>query len=865
MHVIWHTETLDNVLNELKTDAKTGLTAEEAGHRLAGRGHNLWSRRMGTGFGQRLAAQVAKPMILLLLAVAVIATFVILYQNDWRRSDRLIEPLAMVVVAVVTVAIGALQEGYAERTLDGLRSMQACSAKVLRDGKWQTVSSTELVPGDIIEVAEGALCPADCRLIEAVGLTCDEYLLTEDTSPTEKWASATPDHIAPIFKRANMLYAGCAVTAGRGTAVVVETAAETEIGKRLSMLVPEKQAAIPLQGKLAGIGKTVSVAVSVVCIVFLIIGLLMDIELLSLMMTAMAMAVAIIPEGLTAAATMVLAIGVKRMADRHVRVRQLSAVETAGQVTVICTDKTGVLTQNKPILKSLCVGGRIYQLADTNRPDADVLVRLAALCSDAGAGDPIEDAILQAAISRGMQPDLLLTNYPRVGELPFDRERKRMTTVHLFGEQMVAIVKGAPEKVLDLCADVDMDEVAKAYVQMGQNGQHVLAIAYKAINEETDRTVEEIESDLNFAGLIGLEDPICPKAAAALRAVTASGVHTVMMTGDHITTATAVAKTLGLIEDEAQAIDGATLAAMSDEELAAHIREFRVYARITAGDKRRIVQAWQQAGEVVAITGKEVGDVAALRAADIGLVTDLGADDAARGNADMVLTDNRFVTLVDAISGSRGIYTAIQRITRFFLSSNLGELLLMVIGLLAFGRPALLPMMLLWINVVTDTLPAVAFGAEPAESQAAHLPPRAKNEPFLLGATGLWTVIEGLMIAVPAIIAYIVGKAAWSLEPTATAMTMAFAVLVLSQLVHMLCLRTARSIFGWHSLKNKQMLVAFGAGLALVLTVLLVPVMQSWFGFAALTGGQWLLCSLLSLIPLAVSEIAKLASKKKVK
>lgn len=861
--MIWHIETLDDVLNELTTDRASGLSAEEADKRLAHRGHNLWSKRMGTGFVQRLAAQVSNPIILMLMAVAVVATFVLLYQNDWRRTDGLIVPLAMVVVALVTVAIGAVQEGHAERTLDALRSMQACSAKVLRDGVWRTVSSTELVPGDIIEVAEGALCPADCRLIDADNLACDEYLLTEDETASEKWASATPDHIAPIFKRANMLYAGCAVTAGSGTAVVVETGADTEIGKRLSMLIPEKQAAIPLQHKLASIGKTVSMAVGVVCIVFLIIGLLFDVQLLSLIMTVAAMAVAIIPEGLAASATMALAIGVKRMAERQVRVRQLSAVETAGQVTVICTDKTGVLTQNKPILTSLCVGGKIYRLADTNRPDADVLVRLAALCSDAGVGDPIEDAILQAAMARGMQPDMLLTNYPRVGELPFDRERKRMTTVHLFGEQMVAIVKGAPEKVLDLCDDVDMDEVAKAYVQMGQNGQHVLAIAYKAIHEETDRTVEEIESHLNFAGLIGFEDPVCPKAVSALRALTASGVKTVMMTGDHITTAIAVAKTLGLIDDEAQAIDGAALAAMSDEELAARIREFRVYARISAGDKQRIVKAWQQAGEVVAITGKEVGDVAALRTADIGCVTDIGADDAARGNADMVLTDNRFVTLAGAISHSRGIYTAIQRITRFFLSSNLGELLLMVIGLFAFGRPALLPMMLLWVNVVTDTLPAVAFGAEPADAHTLHLPPRAKRAHFLLGEVGLWTVIEGVMIAVLGVTAAVCGHVVWSLDPAATSMTMAFAVLVLAQLVHMLCLRTDRSIFGLHSLRNKQMLIAFAAGLALVLTVLLVPTMQNWFGFAALTGGQWLLCSLLALVPLVVSEIRKICSKSK--
>lgn len=860
--MIWHTESLDAVLAELRTDGAQGLSADEAKRRQESQGANLWSRRIRTGFAKRLTAQIANPVVILLVAAAVLCAFILLYQDGWRVTDRLIEPLALVLIALVTVLVGAFQEGRAEKTLDELRALQACTAKVRRGGEWITVSSSELVTGDIIEVTEGALCPADCRLIETRDLICDEYILTEDAAPVIKSAVASPDHIAPIYKRANMLYAGCAVNGGRGVAVVVETGVETELGKRMAMLLPEEQAVIPLQNKLASITRTVTIAVAVVCVLFLIIGVLFDAELLTLIMTAVTMAVAIIPEGLSAAATLVLAIGAKRMTDRQIAVRHLPAVEEIGKVTVICTDKTGVLTQNQPIFKSIFVAGKIYDLADTNRPDAEVLVRLAALCSNAGAGDPTEDAILQAAIGRGMQPDMLLTNYPRVGELPFDRERKRMTTLHLFGEQVVAIVKGAPEKVLDLCADVDMDAVAKAYVQMGQNGQHVLAIAYKYVDEETDRTVEAVESGLNFAGLIGLEDPICPQALESLKTVTKAGIHTVMMTGDHITTAIAAARDLGILEDESQAIDGAALAAMSDEELVEKIRHFRVYARIAAADKYRIVKAWQQVGEVVAITGKEVGDVAALRAADIGCVTDIGADDAARGAADMILTDNRFVTLADAVCGGRSIYTMIRRITRFFLACNGGELLLMMIGLLAFGQPVLLPLMLLWINLVTDTLPALAFGAEPVEPAAMKQPPRAKNEHFLLNRFGLQTLAEGALIAVLALIAYICGNGAWALDAEKTAMTMAFAVLALSQLVQMLCLRSSRSVFCLRSLKNGQMLIALGGGLALILAVLLIPAVQAWFGFAALTGGQWLLCALLSLVPLAVSEITKLVSKK---
>lgn len=856
--MIWHTESLEAVVAQLQTNTEQGLTAEEAKNRLETCGHNLWSRRGKTDFGKRLVAQIASPLVILLVVAAVLSSAILLYQSGWRFDRRWIEPLMLILIAVVTGLIGAFQEGRAEKALDSLRVLQACTAKVRRDGVWIEVSSADLVPGDIIEVTEGSLCPADCRLIETQNLTCDEYILTEDESPADKSAVASPDHIAPIFKRANMLYAGCAVTSGRGIAVVVETAAATEFGKRTAMLLPEQRAVIPLQNKLLTITNSVTIGVGVVSALFLIIGMLFDADLLTLIMTAVTMLVAIVPEGLAAVTTMTLAIGVKRMMDKQVIVRQVSAVETMGNVTVICTDKTGALTQNKPILQSVYVGGKIYNLADTNRPDAEVLVRLAALCSDAGTGDPTEDAILNAAVELGMKPDLLLTNYPRVGDLPFDRERKRMTTVHLFGEQMVAIVKGAPEKVLDLCADVDMDEVAKAYVQMGQNGQHVLAVAYKYVNEETDRTIEELESELNFAGLIGLEDPLDPQAIASLKAVANAGIHTVMMTGDHVTTAVAVAQNLGILEDESQAIDGVALAAMSDEELAANIRQYRVYARVAAADKRRIVRAWQQAGEVVALTGKDVSDVAALRAADIGCVNHIGGDDAARGNADILLQDNRFVTLAQAICHGRSIYTMIQRITRFFLSCNLGELLLMVIGLLAFGTPVLVPIMLLWINLVTDSLPALAFGTEPVDPAAMKWPPRAKNEPFLLNRTGLWIVIEGVMMAVTALIAYLCGRSAWALDAGAVASTMAFAVLAFSQLIHMLCLRSSRSLFRINPLSNLQMLIAFGGGLALVLAVLLIPAMQVWFGMAALTGSQWLLCALLSLVPLAVSELAKL-------
>ena len=859
--MIWHSEPLDAVLNELNTDANSGLSDEQVAALQAKHDKNLWTVRAKRRFIKRLALQITNPAVIFLTVASAIAAGILLYKTGFTPNTRWWEPLLLIGITLVTALLGAVQEHRAEKTLDSLRFLSAANAKVLRNGAWVTVSSAELVPGDIVEVKEGDLCPADCRLLSTEWLTCDECILTEDDVPAKKDAEATPDHIAPMFKRANMLYAGCAVTGGVGQAVVCETATNTELGKRVAMLIPDTRTEIPLQGRLVAISRTMAWVVAAACVLFLIIGLIWDLDLLTILTTIVAMAVAIIPEGLAAVSTLVLAVGVERMLEKHAAMRRIPAVDTLSQVSVICADKTGVLTLNQPILKSLFVGGKLYQLDDTNRPDATVLVRLAAICSNPDQGDLFDDAILQAAETIGMSAEMLNTDYPRVSELPFDRERKRMTTVHLFGDQLVAIVKGAPETVLDLCASVELDSVANAYVQMGNNGQHVLAVAYKYVDNDTDRTVDELESDLNFAGLIGLEDAVCPRAVEALRECEQAGILPIMITGDHVTTATAVAKKLGILQDESQAIDGAKVAAMSDEELAESFRQYRVYARVAPTDKCRIVKAWQQAGETVAVTGRGVRDIAALRTADVGCALGVGGDDAACGTADMVLTDNHFTGLAGAICCARGVYATMMRVVRFFLACNIGELLVMLIGLIAFGVPALSPILLLWVNLVTDTLPALAFGAEPIDRAVMNGRMRRTHEPLILNKNGVFLLIDGLVLTAITLIAYSIGRASWALDAGAVATTMAFAVLATAQLVQMLALRSSGSIFRVNWLKNPQMLIAFIVGIGLIGAVLFVPSLQALFGLAALTNQQIAWCAGLSIVPLIVTEIGKIVDR----
>ena len=865
--MIWHTQPIDAVLAECKTNREKGLTAEEAQARLLAGQENIWELRRARSFGKRFLAQASSPAVILLVAAAVLCTAVLLIQTKGHIGLRWLEPLTLVLMTALTAFLGAMQEGYAERSLDAMQRLTGHQAQVLRDGQWQTISPSKLVRGDIVRIGERDLCPADCRLLDAMMLTVDESVLTGEDTFSTKTAGATVDSIDPVAKRANMLFAGTAVTGGTATAVVVETGIGTEYGKQQALLNPKRRTLLPLQKHLHTLGRRFSLVTGVACAVFLLIGLIRGLPILDLVLTVTAMAVAIIPEGLSAVATIVVAIGVSRMVKQQIVVRRIKSVDTLSRVSVICTDKSGVLTQNKPTLTGLFVAGKYRNVTETNRPESLALVRMAALCSDgtdaAGGGDPYEQVIIDTAEKLGMPQSLLTTEYPRIGELPFDRQRKRMTTVHLFGEQAVVIVKGAPEKVLDLCVDVPLDKVAEAYWEMGNRGQRILAVAFKEVPPSTDISIDELESGLRFAGLIGLEDPVCPDSLAALRECRTAGITPIVVTGDHISTASAVAMRLGILSDSAEAIDGNRLAAMSDEELAANIRQYRLYARISPQDKCRVVKAWQQAGETVAITGKDVTDLPALRQADIGFAFGKSGDDAARGNADLILQDTRLSTLIQAVKSARRICRTIERISRYFLACNTGELILMMLGILLFGVMPLSPILLLWLNLVTDSLPALAIGLEKHDRFTMTEKPRMPSAPLLLNRDGVVAFGQAILIGMLALVAYRSGRVEWLGSSSALSVTMAFAVLSLSELLLCFTARSSCPLYRVGIFRNGALWLAIGVSAVLIAAVLLIPPIGSLFGTVAIPGAKWTLCLILALIPAVFTEIAKLVSIKR--
>ena len=614
------------------------------------------------------------------------------------------------------------------------------------------------------------------------------------------------------------------------------------------------------------IGRVLSAICLGVCAVMFGVGLLQGRPLLDMLLTAVSLAVAAIPEGLPAIVTIVLAIGVQRMVAKNAIIRRLPAVEALGSASVICSDKTGTLTQNRMTLVKAYASEHMVDLEGDIPEGLLMLVRLATLCTDGSVqmvdgreqhiGDPTETAIVAYALRRGMPKEELTGMHPRLGEIPFDSDRKLMTTIHLIADRKVVIVKGAPDVLLGRCVSGNLEAAAKANEEMGAEALRVLAIAYKYIDEvPVDCLPEELEQELTFAGLLGMIDPPRPEAVEAIAECHSAGIETVMITGDNVVTASAIARELGILTEDTEAVTGAQLASMSDDELAAGIRRYRVYARVTPADKIRIVKAWQQAGGIVSMTGDGVNDAPALKAADIGCAMGVTGTDVAKGAADMILTDDNFATIVTAVREGRGIYDNIRKAVQFLLSCNLGEVLTVFVSMLLWKESPLLPIQLLWVNLVTDGLPALALGMEPVEKDVMQHPPRPKNEGVFARGLGLASALQGLMIGALTLIAYFVGSRLGNSIPLGE--TMAFATLALSQLVHAFNVRSSHSLFrvGWF--RNKYMLGAFAGSLILMLAVLLIPPLQTVFSLVPMTAEHWKLVSLLAVSPLVIVEVAK--------
>ena len=863
--MIWQNETKQAVLSALGTNGQTGLSKHQAAEAQKTHGQNILREKPPVPWIRRFFAQFASTMVVILILAALISIGINVYNLFRGYETDWIDPIAILLIVVLNAIMGSVQESRAEAAIAALKNLSAPSAHVLRDGQRQTVSAHDLVPGDILFLEAGDLIPADGRLLETVSFRVDESMLTGESIPAEKDAEQVVPSVAQIGDRTNMAYSGCVVSYGKATAVVTDIGMNTEIGKIALLLEREKKADTPLQAKLAELGKKLGFLALAICALIFAVGILDGLPVLDMFMTSVSLAVAAIPEGLPTVVTIVLALGVQRMADKNAIVRRLPAVETLGCASVICTDKTGTLTQNKMTLVRCYVGGRIIYLDDAPNSATTNLLRLAALCTDGdvsmqdgeevAVGDPTETAILSYTLRHKMPKSLLMGEYPRVGEIPFDSDRKLMTSVHLVDGRHVVIVKGAPDILLSRCPEVDTEAVMKANHTMGKEALRVLAVGYKYIDElPVVLTPEEMETGLTFAGLLGMIDPPRPEAVAAISQCKSAHICPVMITGDHVVTASAIGQMLGILDSEDQAISGAELTELSDEELYKNIRHYRVYARVSPTDKLRIIKAWQREGEIVAMTGDGVNDAPALKAADIGCAMGQTGTDVAKGAADVVLTDDNFATVVTAVRRGRCIYDNIRKSVHFLLSCNLGEILVVLFAMLFWKESPLLPIQLLWVNLVTDSLPAMALGLEPGDPDIMKRSPRPKGESVFAHGLGFAAVWQGAMIGALTLIAYALGRQAGGAELGAT---MAFATMAFSELVHAFNTRSSHSLFriGLHT--NLWMIGAFIVSAILLIVPMCWPLAQGVFHVIPLDQNAWLTVAGLSLTPFVIMELYK--------
>ena len=875
--MIWHTGNKSDVIRELETDIESGLSTEQAKERLTEYGPNVLREKPRRNFIQRFLNQMQDTMVIILLIATVISFGVCMYNAMRGYAADWAEPIVIVAILVLNAVIGVVQESRADAALEALKSMSAPNAKVWRDGVLTTVSSTELVPGDVIAVEAGDMIPADCRLLEVARLQCDESALTGESLPVEKDAATELINTVSLGDRVNMVYSGCAVSYGTAKAVVVSTGMTTEMGRIAAMLGGEEDSATPLQRKLGQLGKQLGFLALAICIVIFIIGLFSHMEVLEIFMTAISLAVAAIPEGLPAIVTIVLAMGVQKMVKQKALIRRLPAVETLGSASVICSDKTGTLTQNRMTLTRAFVGNHTEDLRQTPTDGALALVRLATLCTDGSVqvtadgveqhiGDPTETAIIAYALRNGIEKEDLLAQCPRLEEIPFDSDRKLMTSIHLIDGETVAIIKGAPEILLSRCTDGNVEEALAANEAMGKSALRVLAVACKRLSEApTNPDPEEVENGLTLLGLLGMIDPPRVEAITAIRECRAAGIRPIMITGDHVVTASAIATQMGILTEDTQAITGAQLAEMSDKELKKHIAEYSVYARVTPADKIRIVKAWKKRGDVVAMTGDGVNDAPALKAADIGCAMGITGTDVAKGAADITLMDDNFATIVAAVKEGRGIYDNIRKAVHFLLSCNLGEVLAVFLSMILWRETPLLPMQLLWINLVTDSLPALALGTEPVEEDIMSRKPRNRKEGLFSGGVGNQAIWQGGLIGILAIVAYAIGSRVLPASGVDLPLgeTMAFATLAFSQMVHAFNVRSSHSLFEIGFFSNMRMCGAFLASLASMLLVLLIPFMRSLFHLASMPGAAWLICIALAFVPFIAAEAYKYVKERR--
>ncbi len=863
--MLFHNKSKDDVLSSLASDVKTGLSSAQVSELQEKYGPNKLREKKKKTTLQRFFDQFKDVMILILIVAAIVSFVIVCVEQNW---GELFEPALILLIVILNAVMGVMQESKAEKALDALKNMSAPHARVIRDGEEKVIEASELVPGDIIKLEAGDFIPADARLLHSVSLKSEESALTGESVPSEKDAEITVDEKAPIGDRTNMVFSGCSVTYGTAIAVVTATGMDTEMGKIANLLDSENEGQTPLQQKLAQLGKYLGIVALAACAIIFVVGLVNKIPPLEIFMTAVSLAVSAIPEGLPAIVTIVLSIGVQRMVKRNALIRRLPAVETLGSASIICSDKTGTLTQNRMTLTKAYIDGASEPelISRENSEEIRKLLKYATLCCDGSVifrgdeeqhiGDPTETAIVLAAHKNSMPKDELNKTYPRLAEIPFDSDRKLMTTVNNIDGKNIVIVKGAFDMMVPRCISGDLETAKNMVNKMSEDALRVLAVAYKEIDTVPENpTSEDLENGLTFMGLVGMIDPPRPEAKAAVEVCRKAGIKPVMITGDHVVTASAIAKELGILLDGDRAITGAQLDAMTDSELDEAVESISVYARVSPENKIRIVKAWQRKGQVVSMTGDGVNDAPALKAADIGCAMGITGTDVAKGAADMTLTDDNFATIVEAVREGRGIYANIKKVVGFLLGTNIGEVITVFVAMLLWHKTPLLSMQLLWINLVTDSLPAIALGMEAVEKDVMERKPKPKNEGIFANGLGIRVVLQGCMFAALTLVGFWLGeKMGGSLE---AGQTMAFMVLALSQVVQAFNMRSEHSLFKIGPFTNKTLNLAALTSTALVALVLFTPVGKA-FGLVMLSTKLYLIALALILTPFVVMELGKL-------
>lgn len=868
----WYTRPLDEVYKDLNT-SEEGLSDIEAAQRLKKYGRNELSRTKKRTVWDMLWDQIRDPMILILLGAAALSAVL----DEWA------EAVVILIIVALNALISIIQEKKAANALEALRNMSAPMAQVLREGEESMVPAGELVPGDIVYLTDGCIVPADIRLTETANLKIQESSLTGESVPVEKEWEDSFEKEVPLGDRTNMAYMSSIVMYGNGEGVVVETGMNTEVGHIANLLEEQDDFDTPLKRKLAAVGKTLSIVGIVVCVLIFAIGFMYGRPLLPLLMTAISLAISIIPEGLPATATIVMALGVQRMARKNALVRKLPAVETLGSATVICSDKTGTLTQNKMTVTEIAVDGdfkkdetfSVDEATDRHSKMYKDLIYAAALCNKASLnpdapgeiiGDPTEGALIFLAEKFGVIQDELEEKYEVLFEQPFDSDRKRMTTVHHIDGEIVAYTKGAVDEMLPLCTQIltedgvrpiteeDRSQIRKVCLDMSGKALRVLGFAKKILSAVPEEDEEDVEFDMTFLGAAGMIDPPRKEVIAAIKTCHEAGIRVIMITGDHKVTAMAIARQLGIFEEGNTVIAGDEFDALGPEELAKAVKTTTVFARVSPKDKLDIIRALKSNHEIAAMTGDGVNDSPALKAADIGIAMGKSGTDVAKDAADMILLDDNFTTIEYAIREGRRVYRNIQKVIQFLLAGNIAEIMVLFLATILNWDAPILAVHILLINLATDTLPALALGVDPVSKNIMKHKPVKSGTLFERGLI-IRVILHGTFIAAATIIAYRYGLASAGYP---VAMTMAFLVLSISQLFHALNQRSnTESVFSRQGRINWFLFLAMVLSGGIIAAIVCIPSLENFFKLVMLNKEQWEIVAALSLMPLALVEVSK--------